>query len=84
MRFASSSLSARRREWLGSSQGLVVLAFAVGVGAGLGAIAFRYLILGLTEVFSGHRDYSAAGHVANPHVPGSGSGSSCSRRWSAA
>jgi CIC family chloride channel protein len=55
-----------------SSQGLVALALAVGVGAGAGAIAFRYMILGFTELFSGHRDYSAAGHAAYPHVPGLG------------
>jgi chloride channel protein, CIC family len=72
VQIVSGTLATRRREWLGSSQGLVALAIAVGVGAGLGAIAFRYLILGLTELFSGHRDYSAAGRVANPHVPGLG------------
>ena len=60
------------RERLSGSEGLVALAIAVGVGAGLGAIAFRYLILGLTQVFSGFDDYSAAGRVANPHVPGLG------------
>ena len=59
----------RARERLSGSEGLVALAVAVGVGAGLGAIAFRYLILGLTQVFSGFDDYSAAGRVANPHVP---------------
>ena len=26
------------------------------------------MITGLTELFSGHVDYSAAGHAANPHV----------------
>jgi CIC family chloride channel protein len=72
VRFASQPVGARRREWLGSSQGLVALAIAVGVGAGLGAIGFRYLILGLTELFTGHRDYSAAGRAANPHVPALG------------
>jgi CIC family chloride channel protein len=30
------------------------------------------MILGVTYVMSGHRDYSAAGHVANPLVPGLG------------
>src|SRR5262249_25578341 len=59
----------RIREWLAGSEGLVALAIAVGVGAGLGAIGFRYLIQGLTEVFSGHKDYSPLGHVANAHVP---------------
>ncbi|HTJ32783.1 MAG TPA: chloride channel protein, partial [Dactylosporangium sp.] len=53
-------------------RGMVALAIAVGVVAGAGAIAFRYLIIGLTEVFSGHRDYSAAGHAGNPHVPALG------------
>jgi CIC family chloride channel protein len=47
----------------------VALALVTGVGAGLGAIVFRYLILGFTLLFSGHRDYSAAGHAANPLVP---------------
>ena len=58
----------RFEDWLAGAQGLVALAVLVGVGAGLGAIAFRYLILGLTEVFAGHRDYSAVGHAANGHV----------------
>jgi chloride channel protein, CIC family len=49
-----------------------MLALMVGVGAGLGAVAFRYLILGFTYLFTGHRDYSAAGHAANPLVPGLG------------
>ena len=67
----TSSVPARRG-WLVGDQGLVALALLVGLGAGAGAIGFRYLILGLTEVFSGHRDYSPLGHAANPHVPGLG------------
>jgi CIC family chloride channel protein len=47
---------------------LFALALLVGCGAGLGAVAFRHMISGLTELFSGHVDYSAAGHAANPHV----------------
>jgi CIC family chloride channel protein len=54
------------------STGLTALALVVGVGAGLGAVAFRYMILGVTELFTGHRDYSAAGHAHNPLVPGLG------------
>lgn len=54
------------------STGLTVLALLVGVGAGVGAIAFRYMILGFTYLFSGHRDYSAAGHAADPWLPGLG------------
>ncbi len=52
--------------------GLLVLALVVGAGAGLGAIAFRWLIKTFTLLLSGHADYAAAGHAANPHVPGLG------------
>jgi chloride channel protein, CIC family len=45
------------------SRGLTALALLV---------AFRYLILGFTYLFTGHRDYSAAGHAGNPLVPGLG------------
>jgi chloride channel protein, CIC family len=48
---------------------LVVLAIGVGTGAGLGAVVFRYLILEFTRAFSGHDDYSIAGHASNPLVP---------------
>jgi CIC family chloride channel protein len=51
---------------------LTALAVLVGAGAGAGAVAFRYMILGFTELFSGHHDYSSAGHAANPLVPGLG------------
>jgi CIC family chloride channel protein len=51
---------------------LTALALLTGVGAGAGAVAFRYLILGFTYLFTGHRDYSAAGHAADPAVPGFG------------
>jgi CIC family chloride channel protein len=60
----------RIHDWLtGSPTGLVALALAVGTGAGAGALIFRYLILGFTLVFSGHRDYSAAGHAPHPLLP---------------
>jgi chloride channel protein, CIC family len=54
------------------SGGLTALALLTGVGAGLGAIAFRYMILGFTDLFTGQRDYSAVGHADNPLVPGLG------------
>ncbi|WP_035843738.1 chloride channel protein [Kitasatospora azatica] len=47
----------------------MVLALVVGAGAGGGAIVFRWLIKTFTMLLSGHADYSAAGHAANPHVP---------------
>lgn len=49
--------------------GLLALALLVGVGAGLGAIAFRWLVRTFTRLLSGHADYAAAGHAANAHVP---------------
>ncbi|MFE2374519.1 chloride channel protein [Streptomyces sp. NPDC059398] len=47
----------------------MVLAVVVGAGAGLGSIAFRWLIQTFTRLFSGHADYAGAGHAANPHLP---------------
>jgi CIC family chloride channel protein len=41
--------------WLGgSSSGLAALAVTTGIGAGLGAVAFRYLISWFTDVFTGN------------------------------
>jgi CIC family chloride channel protein len=51
---------------------LIALAFLTGVAAGLGAIAFHFMIDGFTHLFSGHPDFSAAGHASNPLVPGMG------------
>ncbi|MHA6623132.1 chloride channel protein [Pseudonocardia sp. DLS-67] len=52
--------------------GLVVCAVLVGVGAGVGAVAFRYLILWFTLLFSGTADYSDAGMPPHPWVPSLG------------
>lgn len=58
------------REALRSSEtGLLVLAVLVGAGAGLGAVAFRWLINTFTLILSGHADYAGLGRVANPHLP---------------
>ncbi len=43
----------------------MILAVIVGVGAGLGAIAFRELILGLTYLFTGYEQYGADGRQGN-------------------
>ncbi|HEX4015459.1 MAG TPA: chloride channel protein [Frankiaceae bacterium] len=67
--------SQRAARWSSSDTnraGLLLLSLVIGVGAGLGAVAFRYLIKWLTELFSGYVDYSGRGHVANPHLPGLG------------
>jgi len=63
----------RVRAALGGEEGvLFVLALVVGAGAGVGAIAFRYLIEGFTLLFTGHSDPSGLGHFTNPHFPGLG------------
>ncbi len=48
---------------------LPVLALLIGVGAGLGAVVFRDLVEGLTELFSSYRDYAAHPGAPNTHVP---------------
>ena len=53
--------------------GLVALALIIGTGAGLGAIAFRYLILWATVLFTGSPDYSNVGPAAHPWLPALGS-----------
>ncbi|MEU7167726.1 chloride channel protein [Streptomyces morookaense] len=44
------------------------MALLVGAGAGLGSVAFRWLITTFTHLLSGHADYADAGHAANGHV----------------
>ncbi len=63
----------RSWDWLrGSSGGLQLLAVVVGIGAGLGAIAFRWLIVSATRLATGHSDYAGAVGQANPHLPALG------------
>lgn len=52
--------------------GLLTLAVAVGVGAGLGAVAFRFMISGLTRVFTGYADYAAVPGQPHGSLPGVG------------
>jgi chloride channel protein, CIC family len=61
-----------RRSAAQGSGGLTALALLVGLGAGGGAVGFRYMIYGFTYLLTGHRDYSDVGHAANPLVPGLG------------
>ena len=44
----------------------MAIALLTGAGAGAGAIAFRYMILGVTYLFTGHDDYSSVGRAGNP------------------
>lgn len=68
------SIHVPRRHGLGqwireSPSSLVPLALLIGVGTGLGAIVFRWLITEITRLFTGVADYSTAGHAASPHFP---------------
>jgi chloride channel protein, CIC family len=57
-------------DWLAASRlGLVVMALLVGVGAGLGAAAFRELIYFFTWVFTGRETFGQQGHAASLHLP---------------
>ncbi|GAB3562264.1 chloride channel protein [Spelaeicoccus albus] len=55
------------------SMHMVLPALVIGLGAGLAAVGFRWLITAATWVFTGTADYSATnGHPANQWVPGLG------------
>ncbi|GAA4788860.1 hypothetical protein GCM10023200_24330 [Actinomycetospora chlora] len=55
--------------WLTDSRpGLVGLALIIGLGAGIGAVVFRYLIIGITWLVTGRQDFSDAGRVASTHL----------------
>ncbi|HTJ67150.1 MAG TPA: chloride channel protein [Actinospica sp.] len=56
--------------YLRSSQGgLFLLAVLVGVGSGLGAVVFRYLISSFTWLATGRTEFGQQGRVASVHLP---------------
>ena len=56
--------------WLGASRlGLVVMALVVGGFAGLGAVAFRWLIYAFTWLATGHQQFGQQGRVGSLHFP---------------
>lgn len=58
------------RRALATPAPLIAASVVVGAGAGLAAVAFRWLVQTATLVFSGTADYAAtSGHPANPWVP---------------
>jgi CIC family chloride channel protein len=66
---------ARAAAWLrGSRAGLFVVAVVVGAGAGLGAVAFRYMIYFFTWLVTGHDQFGQAGYVGSSHLPWLGLG----------
>ena len=71
----SARLRARLAGWLrGSRAGLFVIAVLVGAGAGLGAVAFRYLIGFFTWLATGHDQFGQAGYMGSSHLPWLGLG----------
>jgi len=59
--------------WLADSRlGLVVMALTVGGLAGLGAVAFRWLIYAITWLATGHQQFGQQGRVGSLHLPGLG------------
>src|ERR1700744_5012241 len=65
----------RARAGLGGGRGgLFLLALLVGVGAGLGAVAFRYLVYFSTWLATGHDEFGQQGYVGSAHLPWLGLG----------
>ncbi|OBF58617.1 chloride channel protein [Mycobacterium sp. 852002-53434_SCH5985345] len=61
--------------WLRANRvGLFCAAIVVGLGAGLGAAAFRYLIYGFTWLATGHDEFGQDGWVGSDHLPWLGIG----------
>lgn len=65
----------RATRWLRANRfGLFVTALLVGVGSGLGAVAFRYLVYGFTWLATGHTAFGQHGWVPSDHLPWLGLG----------
>jgi chloride channel protein, CIC family len=72
---ADSPAIARTAAWLRAGRsGMFLLALLVGAGAGLGAVAFRYLIYFFTWLATGHDEFGQAGYVGSTHLPWLGPG----------
>jgi CIC family chloride channel protein len=66
---------ARAAAWLRAGRGgMFLLALLVGAGAGLGAVAFRYLVYFFTWLATGHSQFGQAGYVGSSHLPWLGLG----------
>jgi hypothetical protein len=53
---------------------MIAVALLVGAGAGLGAVAFRYLVYGVTWLATGHTQFGQDGYVGSSHLPWLGLG----------
>jgi CIC family chloride channel protein len=75
MMAGAGRLGERAVPWLRAGRGgLFLLALLVGVGAGLGAVVFRYLIYFFTWLATGHSQFGQAGYVGSAHLPWLGLG----------
>lgn len=52
-----------------TSAGMVAFGIVVGLGGGLGAVGFRYLIYGATWLVTGERQYGLVSGAASSHAP---------------
>jgi CIC family chloride channel protein len=67
---AAAGRPVRAAAWLRAGRGgIFLLALLVGAGAGLGAVAFRYLIYFFTWLVTGHSEFGQAGYVGSSHLP---------------
>ncbi len=67
---AAHAWAARVADGLHDSRaGLFVVAVIVGVGSGLGAVAFRYLIYLFTWLATGHSQFGQNGYTGSAHLP---------------
>jgi CIC family chloride channel protein len=65
----------RLAAWLRAGRsGMFLLALLVGAGAGLGAVAFRYLVYFFTWLATGHDEFGQDGYVGSSHLPWLGLG----------
>jgi chloride channel protein, CIC family len=65
-----TSWTGRAAGWLRAGRGgMFVLAVLVGLGSGLGAVVFRYLIYFFTWAATGHSQFGQQGRVASSHLP---------------
>jgi CIC family chloride channel protein len=75
MTATGSPAAARAAAWLRAGRsGMFLLALLVGAGAGLGAVAFRYLVYFFTWLATGHSQFGQAGYVGSSHLPWLGLG----------
>jgi chloride channel protein, CIC family len=70
-----SYAAGRAAGWLRANRlGLFCIALVVGIGAGIGAVGFRYLIFSFTWLATGHDEFGQQGWVGSDHLPWVGIG----------